>query len=302
MTQNGDGSWGGYSNWTGPLATAWYVNILQGVRIPEPPDCAILGDESVRMLDGNIITAAPSNVCSNDTMLAGGGVSVDSSLLALGVTIVRSDTAIQQDVKTNSDLRCGANATVSGDCKLGGALYGPCSCDAEDPALEPFAMPECAVTPPAAGSPNIAEPPGCMTTLSPGDYGIVVFNAGCDVTLEAGEYHFASLRFGSKKGALPTTVRILGPIEVHVVDGLRFDNEVTQILENGTLPNQITYLVEGSTIGAQADADTVLYGTFCGPTSSIILRDGSHLTGGLIGKRVILGADVSFTADPAPVQ
>lgn len=33
-TQNGDGSWGGYSNWVDPLSTAFYVNILAAVAIP----------------------------------------------------------------------------------------------------------------------------------------------------------------------------------------------------------------------------------------------------------------------------
>lgn len=33
-TQNVNGSWGGYSYWTGPLATAWYINILQAPIFP----------------------------------------------------------------------------------------------------------------------------------------------------------------------------------------------------------------------------------------------------------------------------
>jgi hypothetical protein len=33
-TQNADGSWNGYAYWTGPLATAWYVNILAATEIP----------------------------------------------------------------------------------------------------------------------------------------------------------------------------------------------------------------------------------------------------------------------------
>jgi len=38
--QNPDGSWSGYNNWYGPLATAWYINILNAVPVPEvlPPD------------------------------------------------------------------------------------------------------------------------------------------------------------------------------------------------------------------------------------------------------------------------
>jgi hypothetical protein len=34
--QNGNGSWSGYSNWTGNLATAFYLPILGGTRIPQP--------------------------------------------------------------------------------------------------------------------------------------------------------------------------------------------------------------------------------------------------------------------------
>ncbi len=33
-TQNANGSWNGYAYWTGPLATAWYVNILQAPVFP----------------------------------------------------------------------------------------------------------------------------------------------------------------------------------------------------------------------------------------------------------------------------
>jgi hypothetical protein len=35
--QNANGSWSGYSNWTGPLATGWYINILNAVPVPPPP-------------------------------------------------------------------------------------------------------------------------------------------------------------------------------------------------------------------------------------------------------------------------
>jgi len=47
-TQNANGSWNGYSYWTGPLAAAWYVNILQApVFPPEPvvpaPGAIVLG-------------------------------------------------------------------------------------------------------------------------------------------------------------------------------------------------------------------------------------------------------------------
>lgn len=47
-TQNANGSWNGYAYWTGPLATAWYINILQApVFPPEPtipaPGAIVLG-------------------------------------------------------------------------------------------------------------------------------------------------------------------------------------------------------------------------------------------------------------------
>jgi len=34
--QNGDGSWTGYSYWYGPLATGWYINILNAAGAPPP--------------------------------------------------------------------------------------------------------------------------------------------------------------------------------------------------------------------------------------------------------------------------
>jgi hypothetical protein len=33
-TQNANGSWNGYAYWTGPLAAAWYINILQAPIFP----------------------------------------------------------------------------------------------------------------------------------------------------------------------------------------------------------------------------------------------------------------------------
>ncbi len=38
--QNPNGSWSGYDYWIGPLATAWYINILNATEVPElePPD------------------------------------------------------------------------------------------------------------------------------------------------------------------------------------------------------------------------------------------------------------------------
>ena len=35
-TQNGDGSWGGYAYWTGPMAAAFFLPILGGTEIPIP--------------------------------------------------------------------------------------------------------------------------------------------------------------------------------------------------------------------------------------------------------------------------
>ena len=49
-TQNPDGSWNGYAYWTGPLATGWYINILNatvttvpGGEVPEPATMLLLG-------------------------------------------------------------------------------------------------------------------------------------------------------------------------------------------------------------------------------------------------------------------
>jgi hypothetical protein len=38
QTQNPDGSWGGYSYWTGAMAAAWNINILNATEIPNGND------------------------------------------------------------------------------------------------------------------------------------------------------------------------------------------------------------------------------------------------------------------------
>jgi hypothetical protein len=42
--QNPDGSWTGYSSWAGPLATAWYINILAATEIPPPNEDPVCDD------------------------------------------------------------------------------------------------------------------------------------------------------------------------------------------------------------------------------------------------------------------
>ena len=37
--QNSNGSWSGYSSWTGPLATGWYINIINAAGAIERPGC-----------------------------------------------------------------------------------------------------------------------------------------------------------------------------------------------------------------------------------------------------------------------
>jgi len=54
-TQNpDDGSWSGYSYWYGPLATSWYINILNGTRteavVPIPGSVALLGSGLLSLL------------------------------------------------------------------------------------------------------------------------------------------------------------------------------------------------------------------------------------------------------------
>ena len=338
--QNANGSWNGYDYWTGPLATAWYVNILQGIRIPPPLQCAILGDQQVVIRAGSIVTADPSNVCSNGPLRTGGKVKVDSSLLALGNMELGEGTEVAKDAFTNGSLKAGAmvggkvsigfadgpgdldvkvggnvmllgGTQVEGVCEYAGTLItgpgvgcGTATQDSDPPFANPFPLPECAVTAPAADAPDIKTPPKstqyCDAPLQPGDYGNVSFGASNCVAIEAGEYHFQSLLFGPN-----TEVRILGPITLHVVDALRFADGVREVLAGQVEPKQVLYLVDGAT-GVDPEhrggASTVLFGTICGPGSRISIGDGSELTGGVIGKQVTIGAQVRFTADPAPVQ
>jgi hypothetical protein len=289
--QNAAGSWpSSCSNGDAILCTVWPWLTLKAV-IPQPPvDCAILAGADVRLLGGTQVMAEPADVCSNNGMTLGASVSVDSSLLALGEIVIRADSVIGQDVQTNGDLRCGGNLSIGGPCDVGGIQYGDCGCNAVSPDLQPFEMPQCTVTPPAEGAPDLK---GCVAVLSPGDYGDVVLT--CDVEIEAGEYHVERLRF-----APGITVDIQGPITVHAANGVRFDTDVKQHLAPGVDASQVVYYVQG-TLGAQAGNDAEIYGTLCGPASRIVIRAGTALTGGIIAEEIVMGPNVSFTADPAIV-
>jgi hypothetical protein len=300
----------------------------------EPLPCAILGDDLVRIGDGSNIAADPSGVCSNGTLHTGAKVSVDTSLLARGDMTLGGGTAVGQDAFSNGslstgakvsigfddalgdldvdaggDLSLGSGTQVEGECQYAGTLHtgtaaacGTVTPGATLPLPDPFVLPGCAVTPPQPYSPAIKTPAGSTayydTPLQPGNYGTVSFGTGNQVAIEAGEYYFQSLKFGTN-----TEVEIRGPITVHVVDALRFANGVQEVLVGGVLPSEIIYLVDGATAvdpEYHSGASTVLFGTFCGPDSTISFGNGTELTGAIIGKEVGLGAKVNFTADPAP--
>ncbi len=42
--QNGDGGWNGYLHWVGAMATGWYINILDGIRVPG------IGNPAIRLV------------------------------------------------------------------------------------------------------------------------------------------------------------------------------------------------------------------------------------------------------------
>lgn len=215
------------------------------------------------------------------------------------------------DVDAGGDVVLLGGSQVEGECQYGGTIFfGPaagCGTEVSDtdlPFQGLFALPECTAIPPQTPEPeSIHTGPRSTeyfdTPLQPGDYGNVSFGASNRVAMEAGEYHFQSLKFGPN-----TDIQILGPITLHVMDELRFANGVRQELV-AVEPNEIVYLLDG-TLSAdplhKGGASTVLFGTFCGPASRIVIGDGSELTGAIIAKEAVLGAKVHFTADPAPVH
>ena len=302
--------------------------------LPSTPSCAILGAERVAIGARSSFAGDSHDLCSNGVLETGAGVSVDTSLLAIGSMDLGSRTTVAKNAYSNGDLSIGARGTigfgddladrdvitggdlslksgtqVEGGCEYAGSLSvaNRAGCGTEiqssaPPFMKPFELPDCTVTPPTAGAPDIDTAARSTvyydTPLMPGDYGDVSFGARNRVALEAGEYHFQSLDFG-----VNTEVEIRGAVTVHVVDALSFRSGVQEVLV-GVQPNEIVYLVNGvSTDDPEhgSGARTVLFGTFCGLDSTISFGSGSELTGAVIGKEVQFGAGVDFTADPAPM-
>ena len=295
--------------------------------------CAILADTLVTLRGGSTVQGA---VCSNGDLRTNAKVVVDpptdtdlqALLQALGDIRLGSNTQVANSAFTNGDLSLATQSEIGLDAHAGNTLklagrsrvLGTCyygdgidlsrwaECGMQDTPstllpLVPFELPVCAVVPPQPGAPDINTRAGSdayyVTPLAPGDYGDVSFGPGNKVAILGGDYHFQSLSFGAK-----TEVELRGEVTLHVVERLRFAGGVNETLVD-VEPNEIVYLVNGDASTGpthRAAANTELFGTICGPHSSIILGSGSSLTGGLIGNKVSLGAKTTFKADPAPVQ
>jgi hypothetical protein len=291
-----------------------------------PYACAILADRRVEIGGGALIA---SDVCSNGNLGTGAKTAVGGSVLGLGnlnlgigtginldaigngnlttdgkVNIGLGDGPDDLDVDVGGDLKLGWKTRVEGECRYVGSIstefWAECGSETfgvDPPLANPFALPVCAVTSPPRGAPNLHKRWYSTTDLTPGDYGHAYFGFRSTVTLAAGEYHFQSLSFGAG-----TRIEILGPVDLHVVDTLNFGVGAHQVLTN-VQPNEIVYRVGGKWgRGVHSGGNTVLYGTFCTPSSTIALGIGSELWGGAIGKDVKFGSNVFFLADPAPVQ
>jgi hypothetical protein len=173
------------------------------------------------------------------------------------------------------------------------------------PLTEPFSLPTCDATGlpggidirTAGGSRDYSNT-GIVGPLPPGDYGHVAFGSGNLVEFEGGDYSFLSLQFGGN-----TAVEVLAPMTVRVQGELRFGSGVEMGLASGVEAPDIIFLVDGIANGDpvhQSGGNTVIYGTICGPQSSISIGSGSQVEGALIGKEIRFGGNVSFTARPAP--
>jgi hypothetical protein len=63
-SQNPDGSWNGYSYWTGALASGWYINILNAAGAPEP-----INEPPVALVQDVVVCADPG-LCSAEVSAA----------------------------------------------------------------------------------------------------------------------------------------------------------------------------------------------------------------------------------------
>jgi hypothetical protein len=116
--QNGDGSWSGASQWTGSLATGWYINILKAAEVPPPnkPPVANAGPDITVECTGNskatvMLDGTGSSDADGDTLTYewwASGISFDDATsptptaeFPLGTTLV---TLTVNDGKVNSDF------------------------------------------------------------------------------------------------------------------------------------------------------------------------------------------------------
>lgn len=264
------------------------VNILD---IPTYDDFSVLGMEGVWLKQGGTVTGGDVGVGNQATQFLDSGVELS---VGIGVQI----TNVQSDLYADS-IRLKSSSTVNdvfvNDFVNNGTILGSLSQPLSLPVVPSYpAMPD---TTPGAQDVDVAT--ATTINLAAGSYDQFIARNNSTITLTGGVYHFTEWDVRSD-----VTIYAAAPVEIRIAEKLnttaRFKllpvvgSSLTatdiKIFVNGI--NGVTGNIGATPKSAAIGSDSVVQANFYVPRGTLNIREGSTITGSLIGKWVMVGENV----------
>jgi cytoskeletal protein CcmA (bactofilin family) len=303
-----------------PPGAEWYIVDIYYTQLLEALDCSIIAGDSLDISFRGKVRGTKC-VASHGGIILRNYASIEGLTVSNEMIELLSDAKVLNSIITNDSIktlqRCRIygnvnaatnvklkrNTRVHGNVIAGGniildfrasidgyempndtpinVIIPPLpTCNADLPGTDDL------VTPPYSG-------PHIVPTLPTGLHRDYTYANNNKVVFKGGIYTFRHLIFGSK-----TVIEFLGPTIIHINGSLTFQDNINQILSNGTIPEDIVYIIAPN---APADIGTnsAISGTFCAPNSKVEIMNKASLTGAVYAQEVKAGKYSTIFSAPA---
>lgn len=287
-----------------PPGAEWYIVDIYYTQLLEPSDCSIITEDSLDISFSGKIRGTKC-VASHGGIILRNYASIEGLTLSNDMIELFSDAKILNSIITNDSLinqqRCriygNVNAASNVELKRNTRVHGNVIAGGDiildfRASIDGYEMPN--DTPISVTIPSL---PTCNTdpsgtddlftspysgphTVPTGSHKNYTYTNNNKVVFEGGVYTFDELFFGSR-----TVIEFRGPTTIHINGSLIFQDNINQILSNGTIPEDIVYIL-ASNAPADLGTKSAIFGTFCASDSKVEIMNKASLTGAVYAKEL----------------